>query len=318
MNIFKAIITLIFLCFISLDASAECTKNWKIGVLQWTIKPGTVTVNGSDPIGKVLYTKSLTSVQNGMEFIKCTEGETYYFSMLTGTAVPGMADVYSSNIPGIGIRVTDLFGRAFGQPGTAFKTEPDVFTIIDFTPMKFELIKTAAVAQGGLLDSGMFMGMVAPGLTDGEFLKASMGSGTIKVNNRCTVTTPVIQRDMGNNVSSIDFKGVGTTLQEKELLIGLNCDQYAKVSIKFDATPVPDYPNIIALNSSTNSATGVGIQLVDKRDQSPVQLGTPLLITDSAEEGPMDLQFIARYFQTSQRVVGGAVSATATFTMTYQ
>jgi type 1 fimbria pilin len=318
MKMFKTIFTLLFLLFINTDASALCSKAYSIGTLNWTIKPGNVVVNGSDPIGKVVYTKALNSSQVGKAFMYCTEGETYYFRMLTGSPVAGMDNVYSSNVPGIGIRVTDAFGRNFGQPGAAFPTEPNIYTQVDFTPIKFELIKTENISQGGVLDSGMFIAAVGPGMDDGASLQASMGNGIIKVNNKCTVTTPVIQRDMGNNVSSIDFKGVGTTLQEKEISIGLNCDQYAKVSIKFDATSAPDYPNIIALNPSSKSATGVGIQLLDKRDKSPIPLGTSLLMTDSAEEGPMDLPFIARYFQTSQRVVGGAVSATADFTMTYQ
>lgn len=318
MKTYLKFIMLALLLFIGLDVSATCTINEGLSVIKWTVSAGTVLVNGSDPVGKVLYTKSLTSIQNGKKFIKCSEGETYYFSMFTGSPVAGMADVFSTNIPGIGIRITDAKGRTFGQPGIVIPTQPDVYTLVDFTPMTFELIKTEVASQGGALDKVMVAGMLIPGYSDGEYMKVSMGNTTIKANNVCTVNNPVINTDMGSNVSRYDFKGVGKTLQEKDITIGLTCDQFAKVSIQFDATSVPNNPDIIALSPSSKSAEGFGIQLLDKRNNNPIQLGKPLLITDSAASGALDMQFIARYYQTEDRVEGGEINATANFTMTYQ
>ncbi|KAA8729326.1 fimbrial protein [Ewingella americana] len=318
MKSYQKIIVLISLLFMSLDVAAYCTRAAGTSALVWTVSPGTVVVKGSDPIGTPVYTKSLSSSQAGKTFIRCSEGETFYINMLTGSPVAGMTNVFSSNVPGIGIKVTDAKGRAVAQPGIAFPTQPDVFTVLDFTPFTFELIKTAIISQGGTLDSGMFMGLVGPGLADGDSLKALMGTATIQPSNVCTVNNPVIQTDMGSDVSRYDFKGVGKTLQEKDITIGLTCDQFAKVSIQFDATSVPNNPDIIALNSSSKSASGFGIQLLDKRNNNPIQLATPLLITDNADQGGLDMQFIARYYQTEDRVEGGEVNATASFTMTYQ
>lgn len=313
----KRIFSALALWMVSDMAMAACSWGTGIGAVGWNISPGTVKVKSSDPVGKVLYTRQLTSAQNTGVLLNCTANEVGRLEMLTGSPVVGQPNTYSTNIPGIGIRIKDKTGRYFGQPGDNIPTTPARGILVgDIAPLTFDIIKTDTTPTGGVLNNVSVINFTVPGLTTVKFT-AVMGTGSIVQDNSCTVSTSTIPVDMGNTVTTSEFKGVGTTIREKDLAIPLVCDQFASVNVTFDGLQAAGYPNILALNPVADAATGVGIQLLNKSTGTPVPLKSPISMGTAPGTGPLDLEFTARYYQTADRVTGGPAGANATFTMTY-
>jgi type 1 fimbria pilin len=69
--------------------------------------------------------------------------------------------------------------------------------------------------------------------------------------------------------------------------------------------------------SSTGSATGVGVQIIDSSG-NPAISGLQATEIASTANGINNLNYSVRYYQTAPTVAVGTVSATATFTATYQ
>lgn len=120
-------------------------------------------------------------------------------------------------------------------------------------------------------------------------------------------------------VTSVTFAaGYRTTAKQTPFDINLNCKGGSKLSITLSSSN-EDYfdPGVI---DSTGSANSIGIQILDA-NQNPItwDQAIPEGITP---DGPMSLLFYAQYFATWQTyfnpVTVGTVTATATYTLTYQ
>lgn len=98
---------------------------------------------------------------------------------------------------------------------------------------------------------------------------------------------------------------------------GIAATPYA-VYASWSFTSVPGYPSVIA-NSASAGAAQVGVQILDASG-TPVA-GTPssasLAGTVAASGGVASATYVARYFATGA-VTPGAVTAVATYTLTYQ
>lgn len=87
-------------------------------------------------------------------------------------------------------------------------------------------------------------------------------------------------------------------------------------NVKFDGTSDSNDQSLLALDSGTGIATGVGIQIADKN-------GTPIsLHTNSSDyalaAGANALDFVARYVSTGPAVTTGTANGTSEFTIIYK
>lgn len=307
----KTVFYVLIMMFLCKGAEAVCT--WSGANVAWTVSPGAIRVKYSDPIGTSIFSKKLESVQNGVPLYRCTQGEQGQMNIVSGTPTPGLSNVFTTNIPGIGIKVSTQKGLYFGQPGANSGTDPLIGAI---APLTFEIIKTGPVALGGNLDNIRIFQITLPGVANSRFTGV-MGTASILPVNDCTINTPSILVNMGNDIYSSEFKGVGTTTKERDFLIQVTCAQSTRVSITFDGQRVPNNPNILALKPVVGTATGIGIQLLNFVSSAPLPLGSPIAMGTVQVEGSLDLQFKAHYYQTAEKVTGGLAGANADFTMTY-
>lgn len=312
----KNLVVAVALCIVSNASLAACQWGGGISTVGWSISPGAVHVKTSDPIGTVLFTRQLNSAQNSGSLFACNAGESASMQMSIDYPVAGMPNVYSTNVPGVGIRVADKTGRYFGQPGDTVPSGGRWVLVGEIAPLTFDIIKTGPTSLGGVLNNAQVFNLTIPGVSTLKFY-AQMGTGSIIHDNSCSVTNTVIPVEMGNDIPVSEFKGVGTTAREKDLTIALVCDQSTRVSITFDGVQASGYPNILALSPVANAATGVGIQLSNKSTGTPLPLKTPISMGTASTAGPLDLEFTARYYQISEKVTGGPAGATADFTMAY-
>ena len=86
--------------------------------------------------------------------------------------------------------------------------------------------------------------------------------------------------------------------------------------MKFDGTSNGVNKNLLALDSGTGVATGVGIEIADKNGTA-IPLHTAS--TDYAlAEGSNTLDFVARYVSTGTAVTTGTANGTSQFTIIYK
>lgn len=134
----------------------------------------------------------------------------------------------------------------------------------------------------------------------------------------CSLGNTAISVNMGT-VEKRAFGGIGTWPGDnntKNLTIPLTCNAGTRVNIQLDGNVKNAAQGVLNLNSATNSATGVGVQLL--YNNSPVQFNKAFLVGTAASEGNFNIPLQARYYQTANNITVGPANSTATFTMTYQ
>ncbi|PFH04678.1 type 1 fimbria pilin [Collimonas sp. PA-H2] len=286
---------------------------------------GTVVIPNSAAIGAVFATKSFTIPIAGASETSwiCTGGGYVTGSILQGSPVPGMPNVYTTAVTGVGIRLSRQI-TGIGQTyyphvinitsGTAVFLSPSYFTV--------ELIKTATKTGNGPLAAGTYTTYVGNGDNKSAITSILSGNGITIITPSCTVDTG--SQNVVVNFGSISrgsFKGVGSTAGARPFNIKLNCQrgENAQNTILLNMQATADLsksPGVTQLTQGTGVATGVGIQILDK-NSNPVVFGTAATVGLSA-----DIQYVvpftARYYQTAPNITTGPANGTATFTIEYQ
>ena len=155
---------------------------------------------------------------------------------------------------------------------------------------------------------------------------ASSGEGQINftcevIDSACTVVNGLsnpLTVSLGK-VAKSAFTGSGSTTSTTRFSIQLkNCpDTVTSASVTFGGTPDGNNKDILAVTSGTGTASGVGVQLLDKT-QTPLSLYTSsAAYTLTSGTTTNDLEFGARYIQTGGTVSAGVANAASTFTIVY-
>lgn len=236
----------------------------------------------------------------------------------TGLTI-GNADVYSTNVQGIGYAFTYLINGE-GENGpirwpstTHLNPIPDVgFGTV--STMKLSLVKTGKVKSGRL----------TPGLYGSwRYGGHQIGSYSLNINGpivgtaSCTVNQSAISVPMGNEVKVSSFTGQGSSAASTSFSIPLNCEANARIQVRLDGMAFGDtMPGVLSLNAMPDTAKGIGVQLL--RAGAPVKFGVSTAIGTAPVDGSFSIDYTARYYQTSAVVTAGRANATATFTLTYQ
>jgi type 1 fimbria pilin len=116
-----------------------------------------------------------------------------------------------------------------------------------------------------------------------------------------------VQGGIGGNA------GIGATAGRTPFTIALACTGGATASIQLDYGGT--YTGIPGVLSNKGTAPGVGVQILDK-NATPVNFGTKALV-GATPNGSWNLGYYAQYYRMGA-MAPGTVSASATFTMTYQ
>ncbi|MFI3383869.1 fimbrial protein [Escherichia albertii] len=118
------------------------------------------------------------------------------------------------------------------------------------------------------------------------------------------------------------FNNIGATTPVVPFRILLSPCGNAVTAVKVGFTGVADgnNANLLALESHSSSAVGVGIQLLNEQ-QNQISLNAPssgISWTTLTPGKPNTLNFYARLMATQVPVTAGHINATATFTLEYQ
>jgi len=252
---------------------------------------------------------------------------TYWNQILWGSPVAGMSGVYSTNIPGIGYRVSLAGTYNPWFPGTYTRN----FTVSSGNAywaasqrwaVQFTLVKTAARVGNGPLDPVPFARADSGAGPSQPYMVLQIGDIRILAPS-CQVA--VGSRDQAVNLGQEfrnRFRGVGSTTASKDFQVVVNCQASPNgienmVSLTMDAAPdASSTPGVLGIDTGTGTASGVGIQVLDGGGQ-PVAFGQPKQLGQS-KDGDYVVPFKARYYQVAGAVGGGRANGRATVTLSYK
>lgn len=297
----------------------------------------TLNVTNS-PIGTLLYTYGgMTITNNATWDINCTGNEPSGYKSIGGTRVgsaynskPG--DVFSiPGLPGIGysfqmgeqdgVNFDSLF---YAYPNASPFNGERVFSAETKKPTLYfwRIPDSSGLPPPGQYCFNSYLGDIYLDSINAIRFSVSGLCVTVKAPT-CTVTN--ISKNITVNLGThnkTSFTGVGATTSEVPFTIALsNCQNVGSVFMQFNATadPSPSSNNqIIQIDSSGNSASGIGIQILNS-SYNPVTLNNPYQIWSGTKgsQSTFNFQYYARYIQTLSSVSAGEANAVATYVLTY-
>lgn len=331
-----ATMTVLTSLLLSQQAAAMCYIRPEFTPEDVKMDMGQVVILPSTPVGGVI--KTLIAPIIGGYSTRCDAnqgGYAYarYVNAKQQAAVSGHKNVYATDIEGVGVRV-------FRNSGSVRHYYPDYLSLPAnasgyLEPGNFivELVKTAArTGSGRIAPNGRFTTFFNDGDGPSKPMLTSTfsGSGTTVVSPTCEVQAGSrnIAVDFGS-VPNTRFTGVGSTAANRDFDIHLNCqggslaELQSTVGIRLDADQdSSNMPGVLKLNTLADSATRIGIQLVqrDSSGEREVRFGQTINIgKTTVGSSTLTLPLRARYIQTLAGTVGaGTANAQATFTISYE
>lgn len=113
--------------------------------------------------------------------------------------------------------------------------------------------------------------------------------------------------------------GTGSTAGRTPFNVQLNCVSGSNLSITLNTDNGYGSTSLGVIQGTTGTgyAQNVGVQIIQQNGTTPVRFGHKIS-EGATSNGNMNLPFFAQYYQTGTPVTAGNVTATATYTLTYQ
>ena len=345
---FKTILLLLALGFPIYGWSCDTGTNY--GDVSMTNLPEKILINaGSYSAGTILYdsgqiTRSQTSVLN-------CQGNIYaQFAWSSGNIVSSVSDgIYSTNVPGIGLRVKvwlNITGEYNGDSDD-FNADYSQHYIGD---ADMYLGKPTGFLDSGASNSALTLKDPVSSVSirdDNKLMVISQlhVSGTTKIQLTpmgCTASTTALNFPMGSvNSNAFNLSAKAGFAQQT---LTLSCEPGTNVTMRITATEAegdnPDH-TVIALTPGDNVATGVGVQL--NINGAPLSVNNSTyrvfdavnrttvtnpgaeagytIFADPANTGGAaasnQLVFSTNYYKTGSEITPGTANASGTITFSY-
>ena len=242
-----------------------------------------------------------------------------------GTVAPGFTNVYKTNVPGVGVKFAITKGWNGGYYYAPNSTTSNVYQPNSSSQQyrKVELVVIDQISKGTLNDMPYmivtYYGTCFPTVSYRADIQSNY---TVVTPHTCAVTTSRINVNLPD-VKATDLKNSNSTAGDTNFSIGLNCTAGSKVYVTLtDKNDVGNRGSVLTLDKSS-TASGVGIEILMNQKavkfgpDSPVAGTVNQMLVGDAAPSLTSIPFTARYISKGN-VKGGTVSATATFTMSYQ
>lgn len=285
-----------------------------------TVQFNDVIVQRDAAVGTVIASSSGT-LTGGYHYA-ADSCDMYAVMKYNGAKPSSIADVYDTNIPGVGIRVKMSFNNGSGYASAA----PGTFLLhlqsgnYSFYPPSVELIKTGSIESGSLSVEDVATLQPGTDVTAKSTVTWKMATPAKVTQVACSITSGgTLAFPMGNiEANEIMSPGISSSSEVSEN-IRLNCNSGANINVTLDGTKNPDMDDdsILALSNqgSAGVANGVGVQLLF--NNVPVKINS-LMNLKKSSGGDEQLSVIARYVKTKEPVKPGIANATATINLIYQ
>ncbi len=283
----------------------------------------------SVPVGTVLIRAELPSATSVFK-LRCESG--IWDNIYTRDGVQGAYNTWPTNVAGIGVRI-----QFTGQGGGVGIWWPWTYDARPAWEASFgstrnllvEFVKTGPISAGGALT-----GEIGAGWAQGKsfkFLSYQIAGGGITITPRvptCKVREKTLNVPLGDISANQVLPTVGSTSEAKPFKIVLDCDGGEEGSVTKTYMTLTDVSNN-ANRSDTlslapeSTAKGLGVQIlngakvVSYGPDSSVTGSPNQFYTGTTRNGVLEIPLSARYVRTGM-VLGGKVTARASFTMSYQ
>ncbi|RQV50228.1 type 1 fimbrial protein [Burkholderia cenocepacia] len=282
----------------------------------------------SVPVGTVLIREELPS--SGAPFyLYCTGiiGLTTY----TKSGAQGPYNTWPTNVAGVGVRM-QFTGSGGGlgiwwpwsmvTPTTNSRYSGERKLLVEF-------VKTGPISAGGSLSGEIGAGWAQD--MSFKFMSFQVAGSGITITPRvptCKVREKMLNVPLGDISANQVLPTVGATSEAKPFKIVLDCGGGEEGSVTKTYMTLTDVSNN-ANRSSTlslspeSTAKGLGVQilngtnLVSYGPDSSVTGNPNQFYTGTTQNGVLEIPLSARYVRTGM-VLGGTVTARASFTMSYQ
>ena len=306
-----------------------CSSNSKSGGTVTFTLPSEIVVPQGAASGTTLWTSSPVTPVNPPLFSSCgIDVPNGLENATSGGPSAGDNTLYPTNLTWLSFRILDSTGVALKSfPNQPFPSGSDTTTAANAEisqPFQLQLVITGPVPGGNqMLPTGQLVTwdfMLGGGKI---FTVATFNlGGSVNIIRPCTIAVDPTTVTLPTVMASA-FTGVGSTTGNTPFQIKLtNCPKVNQLSITLNTSNpyTTGGVNGVILNTATQPASGVGVQLLDaNHNNNPVTFGTAIPEGSVSISGTaVNLPFVARYYQTGVPVTAGNVTAVATYTLNYQ
>ncbi|OTU37607.1 fimbrial protein [Acinetobacter pittii] len=319
------------------EANAYCTLSSGFSTVDISMAVGRVVVRPSDPVGKVLRKATFPINSTGQaSTAKCTSYSDSITAELTQSyPLSSLGNsIYSTNIPGIGIRLyreaenaTNFSGyypySRSVTPGTSYFLASGYFVV--------EIVKTAEQTGSGTLVPGLYSRYYVSGYMNRPFLTSTVSNAITIASSSCEIQGNINKVVQLPTVTKAGFKGVGSTQGEQTFDMNILCngginptgyEEKNLISLTYDFTQDGTNTQVLANTAPTSEkANGVGVQLLwnYQNKNQVIKKGDKLALgtLSSNQTIQYNVPMTARYYQTATNVTAGKVRAMATVTIEY-
>ncbi|ERS01336.1 fimbrial protein [Acinetobacter sp. COS3] len=324
------------------EANAACapTSGFTTKVISMAV--GRVVVRPSDEVGKILR-KATFSIDPNNSTINCTRYSTGTVRADLTQSYPVSSlgnNIYSTNIPGIGIRLyreaqnnsnfsgyypysRNISGGS-GWGGTNYSLDTGYFVV--------EIVKTASQTGSGALVPGQYSSYYLTSHPNQPILTSFVYGNAITIaSSSCELQGDINKVVTLPTVTKSGFSGVGSTQGAQRFDLNILCnggqnptgyEEKNLISLSYDY--IQDGSNNQVLSNiapASTKANGVGVQLLwnyNNKNQvikkgDKLELGT----VSSNNTVQYNVPMTAQYYQTATNVTAGTVRAMATVTIEY-
>ena len=306
-------------------AHADCSNTNNPGTVTFSPPGGQITLSSTGTaIGTVLWTSSQATPAS-YPTLTCTGTTNNGIVSSYGPPTGSDATLFPTNLSWLSYRILH---PDTSSPLSAYPSNASVPTgsVAFSVASALQLVVTGPIPQG---QQGTTQQMTIPAGQLAQW-NVDMTSGSkpveiFKITNisfvipTCTAAVDPTVVTL-SAVSTTAFSGRGSTAGQQPFQVQFNCVAGANLYITLSSAN--GYGNtslgVIKNTTGTGYAKNVGVQVLQQDGATPVKFGTAIS-EGATQNGTMSLPFYARYYQDStSNVTVGQVSATATYTLTYQ
>ncbi|HCQ9967789.1 TPA: fimbrial protein [Acinetobacter baumannii] len=322
------------------EANAYCTlgnkKGGSFSSVDISMAVGRVVVRPSDPVGMVLRKATFPISDNGSTAICTSYSDTITAALTQGYPLSSLGNnIYSTNIPGIGIRLYREAENATNFSGYYPYTRnltPGVQYFLASGYFVVEIVKTAAQTGSGALVPGLYSRYYVSGYMNRPFLTSTVNGDAITIaSSSCEIQGNINKVVQLPTVTKAGFKGVGSTQGEQTFDMNILCngginpkgyEEKNVISLSYDFTQDGTNSQVLANTAAASEkANGVGVQLLwnYQNKNQVIKKGDKLALgtLSSNQTLQYNVPMTARYYQTATNVTAGKVRAMATVTIQY-
>lgn len=302
-----------------------------------TLSIGDVSVQPSAPVGTVLGTSgnaAITISCTGMPYDNTAQGKVV--TMQAGNLAPrdatdppsGGGIAFATNVPGVALVVTASPVQASDNsclrcgPGSTAGFEPVAITYpaaSATSTFTAKLVKTGPITPGSLGTIRLMQfwwyiyGKTA---SVGPLSSLTFSGGNVTV-VACSVNTDSQTLNLTlPTVSTNALPSAPSTAGRLGFKINLSCQSGSNVSIMLSTANPGSAAGVIAPSTGTGQAQNIGVQLLDG-NLNAVTFNTTKSL-GATPNGTLSIPYYAQYYRTGTPITSGQVTATATYTLTYQ